>query len=144
VADRRPEAPTPTPDDLPVDVMHQTVAEHYRAGEPELPIEDSSHFDRDLSLIFGSSPPGSDAPEPAAEFLRRHRREIVRRVAYWTGESTMLVRAFLDLLIGRAEALALPVGPSQVHVLIDLMAFATAVIMNYRYTNDFEGQEDEE
>ena len=139
VADQLPEVPAPSPEDLPVDAMHETVAEHYKSIEPALPIEDVHHFDRDLSLIFGVAGSGRDKDEKAQEFLRRYRREIVRRVAYWTGESTILVRAFIDLLIARAAALNLTVGAPQADALIDLTSFAVAVIMNYRYTNDFDG-----
>ena len=41
-----------TEDDLPVDVMHYTVEEHYRELEEKLPIEDQRFFDGDLQTIF--------------------------------------------------------------------------------------------
>jgi hypothetical protein len=68
-------------------------------------------------------------------FLRRHRREIVGRIAYWTGESTLVVRAFVDLLAARAEALGLRVRGLEASTLIELSAFGTAVMMNHRYTD---------
>ena len=129
-----PIVPAPTDDDLPVEAMHYTVEEHYRSAEETLPIEDERHFDGDLRTIFAWS---GDAPqgERAGEFLRRHRREVVRRIAYWTGESTTILRAFIDFLAARADALDLRVAGLEAATLIELTSFGTAVIMNHRYTN---------
>jgi hypothetical protein len=129
-----PEAPLPTDDDLPVEAMHYTVADHYRESQESIPIEDERHFDGDLRNLFATA---ADAPgsESAAEFVRRHRREIVGRIAYWTGESAPAVRAFIDFLASRAEVLGLAVRGLEASTLIELTAFGTAVMMNYRYTN---------
>ncbi|HJU66286.1 MAG TPA: putative zinc-binding metallopeptidase, partial [Gemmatimonadaceae bacterium] len=95
-----PEVPVPTPDDMPVEEMHYTVADHYETADEPIPIADERHFDGDLRTIFGSA---DEAPggEDAAGFLRRHRRELVRRIAHWTGESGATVRALIDLLAAR-------------------------------------------
>ena len=133
-----PEVPAPTPDDLPVEAMHYTVEEHYREAEDKIPIEDVRHFDGDLRTIFASA---AEAPngEPASGFIRRHRREVVTRISYWTGESTSMVRAFVDFLADRSEALALRVRGLEAATLIELTAFGTAVIMNFRYTDALDG-----
>ncbi|HEU4564859.1 MAG TPA: hypothetical protein VFS05_09435 [Gemmatimonadaceae bacterium] len=136
-----PEVPAPTPDDLPVDAMHYTVEEHYRAFDEPLPIGDETHFDGDLRTLFA---PAESEGESAADFLRAHRRELVARIAYWTGESTTIVRRFIDLLAQRAAALGLRTHGRVASMLIELTAFGTAVMMNYRYTNSLEGAGDEE
>jgi hypothetical protein len=138
VGDVLPEAPEPGDDDLPVESMRYTLAEHYRSLDEALPLDDDRHFDGDLRTLFGSP---SDAPngEVAAEFIRRHRREIVSRIAYWTGESTITVRAFVDFLIQRAAALELRVRGLDASTLIELTAFGTAVMMNYRLTDALHG-----
>ena len=135
------EAPTvapPTEEDLPVEAMHYTVAEHYASSHETIPVSDPRHFDGDLRTLFGD---GADATqgEPAEAFLRRHRREIVGRIAYWTGEPATVVRQFIDLLCERAAALALRVRGLEASTLIELTAFGTAVIMNFRYTNALDG-----
>jgi hypothetical protein len=124
----------PGEDDLPVESMQYTLAEHYRSLDEPLPLDDERHFDGDLKTLFGSV---EDAPngEVAAEFIRRHRREIVSRIAYWTGESTISVRAFVDYLIQRAASLELHVRGLDASTLIELTAFGTAVMMNYRLTD---------
>ena len=129
-----PEAPLPTEDDLPVEAMHYTVEDHYREIQEQMPIEDERHFDGDLRNLFAVA---TDAPtgEAAGAFIRRHRREIVGRIAYWTGESAPSVRAFIDFLAMRADLLDLRVRGLEASTLIELTAFGTAVMMNYRYTN---------
>ncbi|HUF26571.1 MAG TPA: putative zinc-binding metallopeptidase [Gemmatimonadaceae bacterium] len=129
-----PIAPAPGEHDVPVEVMHYTVAEHYRECTAPVPVEDERHFDGDLRTLFAAE---LEAPggESAAAFLHRHRREIVTRIAYWTGENAPVVRTFLDLLSGRAEALGLRVRGLEASTLIEVTAFGTAVMMNHRYTD---------
>jgi len=138
VGDQLPDAPTPDDDDLPVESMQYTLAEHYRSLDEPLPLDDDRHFDGDLRTLFGTP---EDAPdgEAAAEFVRRHRREIVSRIAYWTGESTITVRAFVYFLIQRSASLELRVRGLEASTLIELTAFGTAVMMNYRLTDALHG-----
>jgi hypothetical protein len=127
-----PEVPAPGADDLPVEAMHYTVAEHYADADERLPIEDQRQLDGDLRRIFVTV---ADAPagEPAQWFLHRHYREIVGRIAYWTGESPGVVRALVDHLGARARALELRVNGLEAATLVELTAFGTAVVMNYRH-----------
>ena len=138
VAARIPVVPPVTADDLPVEAMDYTVEEHYREAAAEPPVADRRHFDGDLRTIFAAA---DEAPggEHAASFLRRHRREIVSRIAYWTGESTVVVRRFVDLLIERAAEIGLRVRGLDAPTLIELTAFGTAVMMNFRYTDALGG-----
>jgi hypothetical protein len=135
----QPEVPEPTEDDLPVSAMQYTVAEHYRDMDDPLPVSDPRVFDGDLRTLFGSH---ADMPdkERAGAFIRSHRREIVSRVAYWTGEPAAVVRKFVDLIADRADELGLAVRGREASTLIELTAFGTAVVMNYRYTDDFTGE----
>jgi len=131
-----PDSPVPRPEHLPVETMHYTVAEHYTEVEPTLPVPDERHFDGDLRTIFA----GSDAAgENATDYLLAHRTELVRRIAYWTGEPTTVVRAFVDFLAGRAAELGLRATRREASILIELTAFGTAVLMNYRYTDALAG-----
>ena len=73
-----------TPDDLPVDVMHYTVEEHYRELEEQLPIQDQRFFDGDLQTIFGVV----DGGQSAGEFILQH---IAGN--WWVGLATGVVKA---------------------------------------------------
>jgi hypothetical protein len=118
-------------DDLPVTSMRYSIADHYREMSDSIPVDDTAIFDGDLRNIFARA---EEAPEggDAAEFLRSHRREIVGRIAYWTGENAAAVRQLVDLLSKRAAALNLRVRGLEASTLIELTAFGTAVMMNYR------------
>jgi hypothetical protein len=126
-------APVPTPEDLPVDAMHYTVADHYAESDERVPIGDPRQFDGDLRRIFIGA---AEAPsgDRAGDFMRRHHREIVSRIAYWTSEPPSVVRSLVDHLASRAATLDLRVGALEASTLIELTAFGTAVVMNHRYT----------
>ena len=128
-----PEVPAPTADDLPVESMNYTIAEHYDSDAESIPIGDARQFDADLKRIFASA---SDAPSGmlADEFIQRHYREVLVRLSYWTGEPPAVVRSLLDHLIVRARVLALRVSGLEAATLVELTAFGTAVVMNYRHT----------
>ena len=126
--------PTPSHDDLPVEAMHYTIADHYAENDDRVPIEDERQFDGDLRRIFVTL---DDAPqgELAKWFMQRHYREIVSRISYWTSESPSVVRSFVDHLARRVGDLELRVAGLEAATLIELTAFGTAVVMNHRYTH---------
>lgn len=120
----------PAEDDLPVEAMRYSVADHY-AGDEAMPIDDPRQFDADLRRIFIRSPE-APAGEPAAAFVHRHYREIVGRITYWTSEPPSVVRSLIDHVARRAGELDLRVGRLEAASLIELTAFGTAVAMQYR------------
>jgi hypothetical protein len=124
----------PGEDDLPVEAMRYTVAEHYAESDDRVPIHDPRQFDMDLRTIFNST---HDAPsgESAMRFIRRHYREVISRISYWTGEAPSVVRSLMDHLARRSGELDLRVGTLEASTLIELTAFGTAVVMNHRYTH---------
>jgi hypothetical protein len=137
IGDEPPVAPAPTDEDVPVEAMTFTVADHYRGMEESLPIPDERLFDGDLGVLF--APVGRDdelgpKSSSAGAFIRQHRRELVARITYWTGEGPAVVRQLVDFLATRADALGLTATGREASTLIELTAFGTAVVMNYRYT----------
>jgi hypothetical protein len=140
VGDDLPPSVEPTEDDLPVSAMSYTVEEHYRDSADQIPIRDKRLFDGDLRNLF-AVPAEAPNGQPAADFISSHRREIVGRIAYWTGESSYTVRNFIDFLRERAETLGLRVRGLEASTLIELTAFGTAVMMNYRHTSVIDGSD---
>jgi hypothetical protein len=112
--------------------MTYTVAEHYES-ETGLTLSDSRLFDADLRRIFAAEEvaPGG---MPATAFIQGHYNEILVRLSYWSGESRGVVRSLIDLLVQRATAMQLRVSGLEASTLIELTAFGTAVLMNYRHT----------
>jgi hypothetical protein len=140
IAHQIPQVPEPSEDDLPVAAMQYTVAQHYEENEEKIPIRDERLFDGDLKTIFVSAGQ-APAAASATDFISRHKREIVTRIAYWTGENASIVRQFVDFLAERAAQLGLRLGGLEAATLIELTAFGTAVMMNYRHTNAIDGTE---
>jgi len=141
VASLAPTVPAPTAEDLPVEAMHWSLAEHYADHEPLL-VGDARQFDGDLRRIFASAAEAPDGEE-AARFLLRHEGETVTRVSYWSGVQPTAVRTLVAALARRAEALALHVSGLEATTLIELTAFQTAVIMHWRTTHIHRATRDE-
>jgi hypothetical protein len=133
-----PVVPEPSDEDLPVAAMQYTVADHYKENAESIPIRDPRLFDGDLRTIFVSLEHAPGAAS-AADFISLHKREIVTRISYWTGENAGVVRQFVDFLAHRVQELDLRLGGLEASTLIELTAFGTAVMMNYRYTNAIDG-----
>jgi hypothetical protein len=119
-----------------VESLTYTVQEHIeRYREPK--IEVPPFFDGDLRDLFDGRPERDDA-EPAAVFLARHRRRIVKRVAHWTGVREGIVGSLIDHLIDRASALSLVAERRRTsRRLIDIIAYATTLTMNFLYIGTF-------
>jgi hypothetical protein len=132
VGAQEPAIPEITDDDLPVESMHWTVAEHYESDE-ELRVGDARQFDGDLRRVFAHV---ADAPagEAARDFLERHEGELVARLSYWAGVGPAAVRSLIRALGQRASALELRVAGLDAATLIELTAFGTAVLLHWRYT----------
>ena len=56
-------------------------------------------------------------------------------------ENAAIVRQFVDFLADRVARLELRLGGLEAATLIELTAFGTAVMMNYRHTNAIDGTE---
>ena len=133
VGAQTPVIPDLTDDDLPVESMHWTVAQHYESDE-ELRVGDARQFDEDLRRIFAHA---TDAPagERALDFLARHEGELVARLSYWAGVGPAAVRSLIRALAQRASVLELRVAGLDAATLIELTAFGTAVLLHWRYTH---------
>lgn len=143
VGDDPPVVGEPVDEDLPVHAMRYSLEQHYRENEELLTIRDTALFDGDLHDIFATEAEAPDG-QAAATFIGSHRREVVGRIAYWTGEAPPTVRQLIDFLLSRANALGLRVRGLEASTLIELTAFGTAVMMNYRHTNSIQSTDSDD
>ncbi len=121
----------PGEDDLPVQSMRWTVAEHYEdADVPD--VGDGRQFDIDLARIFAAASVATEGM-PASQFVRRHEHELVVRISYWTSATPTAVRTLVHALAMRADALALRTHALESTTLIELTAFGTAVLLHWHY-----------
>ncbi|MDB4913333.1 MAG: hypothetical protein JWM95_977 [Gemmatimonadetes bacterium] len=133
IGTRQLDSPEITEDDIPVEAMTWTLAEHYDDDEL-LEVGDGRQFDGDLRRIFASALVAPDGALAVA-FLAAHEGELVARISYWAGVGPATVRSLLRALRSRAGLLELRVAGLDATSLIELTAFGTAVLLHWRYTH---------
>jgi hypothetical protein len=126
-----PDVPDASDMDDDVDTLHHTLSEHYDPLAGTLPMSDPSQFDADLHRILPEVAP-AEAAAMGSTFLRAHQRQIVGRVALWSGESTATIRALANQLANRAAELRLAAPLDEADSLIAMTAFVMGVIMHWR------------
>jgi hypothetical protein len=118
--------------------LERTVGEHYRALDEKDAMAAALRdlFDGDLKEVFDPDPSGDDVA--AAEVIRERRGRLVETLSFWTGARAQLVRALLECLADRAEALGLRASRAEVEEQASrLTVFATTLLMNYLYRGKF-------
>jgi len=115
--------------ELPVEEMRDTIEQYYREHQREQEVALGDVPDSELEDIFVRR--GEDL-RPAAAFLVEHRKTIVDKITYWTGVRRAAIRNLLEAITRRARELELFVERKrEPHTLIEVVAFATTLAMNY-------------
>ncbi len=117
--------------ELPVEEMEATVEEFYREHSlDETAAVADLQLDLDLEDLF--EPATAQASRPAADFLAENRKQIVDKIAYWTGVRRTLVDRLIESMERRAREMGVAVERTreQAH-LVEVVAYATTLAMNY-------------
>jgi hypothetical protein len=114
----------------PASQIRKTLRVHYAEKRVRYGVDAAFSFDRELQQLF------SDAPDyatraPASAFLRRHRRELLRVVAHWTGQYKYTIDQVLTEMIDRCRELGLRLHRSERVALRDAQVMLTVQTMNY-------------
>ena len=116
--------------DITVADMEMTVGEFYRHSTEQIPLPEVA-FDGDLSTLFRGSKKSKTA-EPAALFLKRHRKILVDQIALWTAMQRPLVRKLVESIEKRSAELGLLTDKrKESEQLSELTVFATTLVMNH-------------
>ena len=117
--------------DITVDEMETTVGEFYhQAAREEVAVTELAP-DTDLRDIFRVSKRRKGA-RPAQEFLRKHRKAVIDKVAQWTGAQRPLIKTLLETIEDRAGKLDLRADQTrEAEHLAELTAYTTALVMTY-------------
>ena len=121
--------------DLTVEEMETTIEDFYRqkADPGVAAVAADLPLDTDLRDIF-SRPRRSSArgARPAALLLSENRKEIVDKVAYWTGVRRPLVKDLVESIERRVGELHLRAPRKrEPRSLVEITAYATTLAMNY-------------
>ena len=123
--------------DITVDEMESTVAEFYRQSTAqETPIADLA-LDTDLLDIFNVSKRRKTG-RPAQDFLHEHRKEVIDKIAYWSGAQRPLIKQLLEAIEKRIGELGLVSDrTSESEHLTEITVYATALATNYMTRGKF-------
>jgi hypothetical protein len=117
--------------DITVDEMETTVGEFYHQNQREEVAVTELAPDTDLRDIFRVSKRSKKAVL-AQDFLRRHRKSVIDKVAHWTGAQRPLIKTLLTTIEERAGKLDLRADQSrESEHLAELTAYTTALVMTY-------------
>jgi len=132
VADKPPRRPIGDVD-FTVEQMETTVEEFYRQTYPaEAEAIANLPLDSDLSDIFLKPSRKKRGIRSACEFIAEHRKEIVDKVAYWSGLRRPLVRVLVEAIEKKTDQQKLVIDlDRRLEHLIDVSAYATTLAMNY-------------
>ena len=114
----------------PVHRIRKTLGTHYAEKRARYGLDASFSFDRELRRLFSDAPEYARRP-PASAFLRRHRQELLRVVAEWTGQYKYTIDQVLREMIARCSELGLRVHRSESVARRDAQVMLTVQTMNY-------------
>ncbi len=117
----------------PVNKLGMTLREYYATKKEQYAVSFPDVYDRELRRVF-SDDPKHGRRERASHFIRRHRTEIRRTVARWTGEYEFAVDLVLNDMIGRCRELKLrAVGPDR-QLLLDFSGMLAVKTVHFLYS----------
>ena len=116
--------------------------ENFYKRKRKLSAEDFPDFhDVNLKKIFTVRDEDTAKSPTAAEFLKKYKKGIMGDVAKWTGEKKYVVNALLKTISKRCRELKLVLPSDESVSLSRLTAYVTMLVMNYRYTGWFRGEQ---
>jgi hypothetical protein len=119
----------------PANRMKVTLGAFYRRRRAQHAREYPDFYDRDLRRLFSDAEPPSR--EKASAFLRRRRRELVENISRWSREKKFAINWLLSDLVDRCNELDLRVVRPEADTVLEVTAYLTALVVNYRYTGEF-------
>ncbi len=117
----------------PLPRIYKTLRDHYEEKRKHYGIGRAPSYDTDLNKLFSAAPAYAKNPS-AAEFLRRTRKEIRRRVAEWTGEYHYTIDQVLEGMIERCHASKLHLTQQKEQAKLDFAILLTVQTMNYLHS----------
>jgi hypothetical protein len=116
----------------PVSQVAMTLREHYALKQAHQASDRPTIPDRDLQRLFAAEP--GRRGEPAAALLHRHRAEIRRMVARFTGESQFTLEQVLHDVISRCRVLELRASRDDRRMRVDFALLMTVRTVHFHYS----------
>ena len=114
----------------PIRRLKKTLREHYQKKRERYGLDYPNFYDRDLRRLF-SGDPDKAGSIPAANFIRKFRKEVRRRVAEWTGEYQYTIDQVLKEMMTHCREKNLRLAVSEDQAKVDFTILLTVQTMNY-------------
>ena len=114
----------------PLRKLRKTLGEHYSEKRDQYGMNLPNLYDQHLRKLFSDAPEHARGPS-AAMFLRHHREELRKTVAYWTGEYRYTIDQVLGGMIERCRELNLRLSRPLEQAKNDALALVMVQTMNF-------------
>ena len=114
----------------PIGRLQKTLREHYQAKRKRYGLDYPNFYDRDLRRLFSGDPEKAGNPA-AANFIRKFRKEVRRKVAEWTGEYQYTIDQVLQDMIAHCRQKNLRLAIPEDRAKVDFTILLTVQTMNY-------------
>jgi len=113
--------------------LRKTLRQHYRTKRRHYGVDHPHFYDRDLRKLFSAAPEFA-ANITAAQFIARHRREVRRVVANWTGIYQYTIDQVLEDMAARSRELKLRLAVPEDRAQQEFTVLLTVQAMNYLHS----------
>jgi hypothetical protein len=117
----------------PLRRVRRTLRQHYRRRRRHHGVDHPAFYDRDLRRLFSDAPEHADRVT-AAQFMARHRRNVRRLVAEWTGIYQYTIDKVLEDMIARCRQLKLRLAIPEDQARQEFTVLLTVQVMNYLHS----------
>jgi hypothetical protein len=123
-----------------ISTLRMTLKNYYKKKRHFLAEEFLDFHDDFLRKNF-SERDGKNANCPnASDIIRRHRRNILNSVSRYSGERKYVINDLLKGIQKRSRELKLVGVDEETLITLNVSAYITSLVMNYRYTGRFRGE----
>ena len=127
---RRQPVETTTRTVEPLSSIKKTLRQHYETKRAHYGIDRPDFYDRDLRRLFSDAAEFSNN-QPAAQFLKRIRRDVRRLVGGWTSSYQYTIDQVIEDMMARCKQLNLRLTTSEERAKLDFTVLLTVQTMNY-------------
>jgi hypothetical protein len=117
----------------PLRRVRRSLRQHYRRRRRHYGVDHPAFYDRDLRRLFSDAPEHADRVT-AAQFMARHRRNVRRLVAEWTGIYQYTIDKVLEDMIARCRQLKLRLAIPEDQARQEFTVLLTVQVMNYLHS----------
>ncbi|MDT7043576.1 putative zinc-binding metallopeptidase [Candidatus Nitronereus thalassa] len=114
----------------PLSSQKKTLRQHYHEKRERYGLDFPDFYERDLRRLFSDHPDYSQHPR-ADQYLSKIRKEVRKRVTYWTGEYQYTIDQVLKEMIAYCRKHKLRLVGTEEQTKMDFMVLLTVQTMNY-------------